>query len=56
MEQKWKTAGNWEKHWKEYQKCKHNYYVCNLEIPYAFSKILNEHKAYDSVYFGIMVL
>lgn len=51
MEQKWKTAGNWEKHWKEYQKCKHNYYVCNLGDSDAFKRILSEHKSYDSSVF-----
>lgn len=50
MDTKW-TKSQWQEHWKNYQKCKHNYYVCNLGDTSAFKKILAEHRAYDSSVF-----
>ena len=51
MDEKWKTARKWEEHWKLYQKCKHNYYVCNLGDSQAFKKILDNHSSYEQSIF-----
>jgi len=50
MDKKW-TKKSWIEHWKLYQKCNHNYYVCNLGDNSSFKRILAEHKAYDSSVF-----